>query len=87
MHVAHRIHRDLKSDNILISKKGDVKLADFGYIAQLTEERQKRNTQVGTACWMAPEVIRKEDYDDKSDIWSMGITLYEMTNKDPPYLG
>ncbi len=36
---------------------------------------------------MAPEVIRKEDYDAKSDIWSMGITLYEMTNKDPPYLG
>lgn len=36
---------------------------------------------------MAPEVIRKEDYDSKSDIWSMGITLVEMTNKDPPYLG
>jgi len=47
MHAASRIHRDIKSDNILLSLKGDVKLADFGYCAQLTEESTKRNSVVG----------------------------------------
>jgi protein-serine/threonine kinase len=58
LHSKHIIHRDIKSDNILMSLNGDVKLGDFGYAAQLTRERRKRNSKVGTVCWMAPEIIK-----------------------------
>ena len=86
IHSLHRIHRDIKSDNMLLSTLGDVKLADFGYAAQLTEQKQKRNTIVGTPYWMAPEVIRGQNYDTKVDIWSTGIVMMEMVEGDPPYM-
>lgn len=57
MHGMKRLHRDIKSDNVLITGSGDVKLADFGFCAELTEERNKRTTCVGTPYWMAPELI------------------------------
>lgn len=52
IHSLHRIHRDIKSDNILLGVDGEIKLADFGYAAQLTQKQQKRNTVVGTPYWM-----------------------------------
>jgi len=58
LHDRHIIHRDIKSDNILVSEKGEVKLADFGYAIQLTMERKNRDSKVGTVCWMAPELIK-----------------------------
>ncbi len=61
LHQKHIIHRDIKSDNILLSNQGEIKLGDFGYAAQLTRERRKRNSKVGTVCWMAPEIIRAQD--------------------------
>lgn len=86
VHSLHRIHRDIKSDNILLSTNGDVKLADFGYCAQLTEQSSKRNSVVGTPYWMAPELIRGMDYGTGVDIWSLGILAIEMAELQPPYL-
>jgi len=86
IHRSHRIHRDIKSDNILLNSRGEVKIADFGYAAQLTEEKNKRRTVVGTPYWMAPELIRGHDYGTKVDIWSTGIMLMEMIEGEPPYL-
>jgi len=86
VHAQHRIHRDIKSDNILLNEKGEIKIADFGYAAQLTKKNIKRNTVVGTPYWMAPELIRGHDYGTKVDIWSTGILAMEMAEGEPPYM-
>lgn len=85
MHANQRIHRDLKSDNILLSHAGDVKIGDFGAAAQLTTERIARTTVIGTPCWMAPEQIRGDQYDCKVDIWALGIVAMELAEGEPPY--
>jgi serine/threonine protein kinase len=86
LHSQHRIHRDIKSDNILVSLEGDVKLSDFGYSAQLTSEQDSRATVVGTPCWMAPELVTGNRYDVKVDLWSLGIVALEIADGEPPLL-
>jgi hypothetical protein len=86
LHSLRRIHRDIKSDNILMTMGGKIKLADFGFAAQLTEKQAARNTVIGTPYWMAPEVIEAIDYDEKIDIWSLGIMVREMLEGVPPYM-
>lgn len=65
LHRQHRLHRDIKSDNILVDFDGAVKIADFGFAVGLTEEQDKRRSVVGTPYWMAPELIRGLEYDAK----------------------
>ncbi|KAH8548874.1 kinase-like domain-containing protein [Umbelopsis sp. PMI_123] len=84
MHSFGRIHRDVRADNILLNSEGLVKLADFGQSAQLTATAPNRKSLVGTPFWMAPEVIRGEDYDTAVDIWSLGALLYELLTGSPP---
>lgn len=89
LHKNKVIHRDLKAGNVLLAIDGGVKLADFGVSAKNKSTLQKRDSFIGTPYWMAPEVVlcetfRDNPYDYKVDIWSLGITLIEFAQIEPP---
>lgn len=89
LHKNRVIHRDLKAGNVLLTSAAQVKLADFGVSAKNKHTLQKRDSFIGTPYWMAPEVVmcetfRDHPYDYKADIWSLGVTLIEFAQMEPP---
>ncbi|KAI6177303.1 Sterile20-like kinase [Aphelenchoides bicaudatus] len=89
LHANFVIHRDLKAGNILLKNDGTVKLADFGVSAKMHNKNERRLSFIGTPYWMSPEVvlceaIKDQPYDCLADIWSLGITLIELAQMDPP---
>ncbi|PIN06315.1 MEKK [Handroanthus impetiginosus] len=85
LHEQGVIHRDIKGANILTTKEGLVKLADFGVATKLTEADANTHSVVGTPYWMAPEVIEMSGVCAASDIWSVGCTVIELLTCVPPY--
>jgi NIMA (never in mitosis gene a)-related kinase len=86
-HVHDRkiIHRDLKGANVFLTKKGIVKIGDFGIAKVLSCTVQQARTMVGTPYYLSPEIVQSKPYNSKTDIWSMGVMLYELCALRPPF--
>ena len=85
IHEKKIIHRDLKSSNIFLMKNGLIKLGDFGISKGFQNTMEKAKTMVGTPYYLSPEILENKPYDAKSDIWSLGVLLYEMMTFKMPF--
>ena len=81
------IHRDIKPSNIFLTKNGFIKIGDFGISKALNKSQNDTKTNIGTPYYMAPEVIESYNYDYKVDIWSLGITFFEIITFNLPFDG
>ncbi len=88
LHSINLVHRDLKSENVMMSINGDVKIIDFGLCTEATNEQMTNNElegMVGSPFWMPPEMIRREKYGPAVDLWSLGICICELANGSAPF--
>lgn len=85
LHKQHLLHRDLKSANVFLMSNGSVKLGDFGFAKQLNYTMALASTVCGTPYYFSPELCQRLPYNNKSDVWSLGVILYEMINLQKPF--
>ena len=87
-HVHDRkvIHRDIKSQNIFIDETGQIKLGDFGIARTLDRTSEMAESVVGSPLYLSPEIVMAKPYNQKSDIWSLGVVLYEMCELKVPFI-
>ena len=87
MHSQYVMHRDIKPANIYVSRGGGVKVGDLSLASQQSGYCDRAGSVVGTPYYMSPEVIREEEYDYATDIWSLGCLVYEMAQLHVPFQG
>ena len=85
IHQRKIIHRDLKTSNVFLMSDGLIKLGDFGISRKLERTRELARTMVGTPFYLSPEILSEQGYGFQSDIWSLGVILYEMTTLKHPF--
>jgi predicted Ser/Thr protein kinase len=87
LHLNNIVHRDLAARNILLSGDGEAKISDFGMsrIVESTIQEGTTKTNIGPIRWMAPEAIRNRKYSTKSDVWSFGVVMTEILNREQPF--
>ena len=86
MHSKHMLHRDIKPENVLLTESGTSKLTDFG-AGKIIEAGKMTETTIGTDFYLSPEVIGFQPYNEETDIWSLGVTIYELAALKRPYVG
>eukprot|EP01122_Echinamoeba_exundans_P007998 TRINITY_DN2572_c0_g1_i1.p1 TRINITY_DN2572_c0_g1~~TRINITY_DN2572_c0_g1_i1.p1 ORF type:complete len:846 (+),score=115.32 TRINITY_DN2572_c0_g1_i1:74-2539(+) len=85
LHAAGLAHLDIKSENILLNLTGQVRIADFGLVREADPLQPNLVGMVGTSYWMAPEIIRRQPYNQKVDVWALGCVCMELAQGSPPY--
>jgi serine/threonine protein kinase len=87
VHSVKMVHRDIKSRNIFLCRTGRALLGDFGLVRLLESTCELAHTRVGTPYYLSPEIIRKQPYNYRTDVWSLGVLLYEMAGLQRPFTG